>query len=300
MDCETQPSIVVSFTGCVRFPLFQTLSAFERGIAPVLPSAPSGFFFRLFPLSFVVVFYCFVLVLHWFFLFLMETVGFSVLPVFMRRIVILHGTTFLRMSQIAWIRLSLPSCVANSTPFSTAHLTSLAPTLLAPYGRVRWLSPTCLIPCTIQTSGVTFTPMLLRSPVPDGTAVFRPVSTWVACLYRGFLRWSRRQSARAHFAPLCRHRVSFHPRCQSRILPSFLAQHYGNLKLPFSRTRNTSISSPVFKVGGAWHRHTFHLYLNGGKRGNRKLRASSALNSVVNWRHPVAETGRYLSFWWTT
>ena len=108
--------------------------------------------------------------------------------VFMRRIVILHGTTFLRMPQIAWIRPSLPWCAAILTPFWTAHWTALAPTLLTTSGRVRWLSPTCSIPCASQTSGGIYTPMLLHLPGPDGSAVFRPGSTWLACLFHGFRR----------------------------------------------------------------------------------------------------------------
>ena len=154
--------------------------ACKRRIAPVLPTAPPGSFLLVIPLcllrvplSLAVVFCCFVLVLRWFVLFVMRMVGFSAgsflslirsfaLPVFMRRTVILHGTTFLRMSHIALIRPSLPSCAAISTPFSTAHCSALAPTLLTPSGRVRWLSPTCSIPCASQTSVGIFIPMLLR------------------------------------------------------------------------------------------------------------------------------------------
>ena len=304
----TPPSVVVSFTGCVPFHLCRTLSVCKRRIAPVSLSAPPGFFLLVIPLcllrvplSLVVVFCCFVLVLRWCVLFVMRRVVSSAgsfpsltksfaLPVFMRRTVILQGTTFLRMSQIAWIRPSLPSCAAISTPLSTAHCTALAPTLLTHSGRVRWLSPTCSIACASQTSGGIYTPMLLLSPGTDGTAVFRLGSTWLACLFRGFRRWPELPSAFARF----RTTVPSPCRSPSR-MSSLLAQDSGNSTPPSSRTRITSISSPVFGVGGAWHRHAFHLCPNGGRRGNKKLRASVS-NFVVNGRRRWRPTDTFHNF----
>ena len=123
------------------------------------------------------------------------------------------------MSQIAWIRPSLPSCAA----ISTQVLTALAPTLLTPSGRVRWLSPTCLIPCATQTSSGIFTPMLLHSPGPDGTAVFRPGSTWLTCLFRGSDRSDHLPVP--VFGPLCRHRVGFRHGCRPSWPRTLETQH---------------------------------------------------------------------------
>ena len=71
--------------------------------------------------------------------------------------------------------------------------------------------------------------------------------------------------------------------------------------LPNSGSSTTSSAIPAAYPHfppHVYHRHAFHLFPNGGRRGNQKLRAS-VLNFVVNGRRPVAETGRYFYHWST-